>query len=117
MKTPEICPNCGAEVPPRAKACPECGFDASTFPAGQVAAGLRENIRSWRAPLQALYTAIKFPLIILLTTLGNGLLNAMLAPLLGVNLGLRQTLLAVFMSFTIAAAILGALLYPVTKLL
>ncbi len=22
---PEICPNCGAEVPPGAKACPECG--------------------------------------------------------------------------------------------
>jgi hypothetical protein len=23
--SPETCPNCGAEVPPRAKACPECG--------------------------------------------------------------------------------------------
>lgn len=22
---PEICPNCGAEVPARARACPECG--------------------------------------------------------------------------------------------
>ncbi len=22
---PETCPNCGASVPPRAKACPECG--------------------------------------------------------------------------------------------
>jgi ribosomal protein L40E len=22
---PEICPNCGAEVPPKARACPECG--------------------------------------------------------------------------------------------
>ena len=22
---PEYCPHCGAEVPPRAKACPECG--------------------------------------------------------------------------------------------
>jgi len=64
---------------------------------------------SWRDPLQALYTAIKFPLIILLTTLGNGLLNAMLAPLLGVNLTVHQSLLAVLMSFTIAAAILGAL--------
>ena len=63
---------------------------------------------SWRAPMQALYTAIKFPLIILLTALGNGLLNAMLAPLLGVNLGVRQSLLAVLMSFTIASAILGA---------
>jgi zinc ribbon protein len=28
--TPEICPNCGAEVPPRAKACPECGSDEKT---------------------------------------------------------------------------------------
>lgn len=62
----------------------------------------------WRDPLQALYTAIKFPLIILLTALGNGLLNGMLAPLLGVNISFRQSLLAVFMSFTIAAAVLGA---------
>jgi hypothetical protein len=28
--TPEICPNCGAEVPPRARACPECGADEQT---------------------------------------------------------------------------------------
>ena len=28
--TPEECPNCGADVPPRAKACPECGADEST---------------------------------------------------------------------------------------
>ncbi|MGA9451172.1 MAG: zinc-ribbon domain-containing protein [Verrucomicrobiia bacterium] len=27
---PEICPNCGAEVPPDAKACPECGSDEQT---------------------------------------------------------------------------------------
>ena len=25
-----ICPNCGAEVPARAKACPECGADEKT---------------------------------------------------------------------------------------
>ncbi len=62
----------------------------------------------WRAPEQALYVAIKFPLIILLTALGNALLNAMLAPLLGLNISLRQTLLAILMSFAIAAAILGA---------
>ena len=62
----------------------------------------------WRDPLQALFVAIKFPLIILLTTLGNALLNAMLAPLLGLNLNLRQSFLAILMSFTIAAAILGA---------
>lgn len=28
--TPETCPNCGAEVPPRARACPECGADEAT---------------------------------------------------------------------------------------
>src|SRR5436189_4566109 len=30
----------------------------------------------WRSPLQALYTALKFPLVILLTTVGNAMLNA-----------------------------------------
>jgi len=25
-----ICPNCGADVPPNAKACPECGSDEKT---------------------------------------------------------------------------------------
>jgi hypothetical protein len=61
----------------------------------------------WRSPLQAAYTALKFPLIILLTTFGNALLNGMLAPLLGLNLNFRQSLLAILMSFTIAAAVLG----------
>ena len=28
--TPETCPNCGTEVPPRAKSCPECGADEAT---------------------------------------------------------------------------------------
>src|SRR6266700_6817698 len=62
----------------------------------------------WRDPRQGLFVALKFPLIILFTTLGNGLLNAMLAPLLGVNIGFRQSSLAILMSFTIAAAILGS---------
>ncbi len=63
---------------------------------------------SWRDPHQALYTAIKFPLIILLTTLGNALLNGMLAPLLGLNLAFRQSLQAILMSFMIAGTILGS---------
>src|SRR3954469_9025311 len=62
----------------------------------------------WRGPLQALYVALKFSLIILLTTVANALVNAMLAPLLGLNIGLRQSFLAVLISFTIASAILGA---------
>jgi hypothetical protein len=28
--SPGVCPNCGAEVPPRTKACPECGSDEQT---------------------------------------------------------------------------------------
>ncbi|MDB6123692.1 MAG: hypothetical protein JWQ71_2685 [Pedosphaera sp.] len=62
----------------------------------------------WREPLQGLFVAIKFPMIILLTTLGNGLLNGMLAPLLGLNLSFRQSFQAILMSFTIATAILGS---------
>src|SRR5258708_309441 len=58
---------------------------------------------AWRSPTQALYTALKFPLIVLLTTLGNALLNGMLAPLLGLNLGFRESLRAVLLSFTVAA--------------
>jgi hypothetical protein len=27
---PDVCPNCGAEVPPRSRACPECGADEHT---------------------------------------------------------------------------------------
>ncbi len=62
----------------------------------------------WRAPQQGLFVAIKFPLILLLTALGNALLNATFAPLLGLNIRFRQSLLAVLVSFAITAAILGA---------
>src|SRR5215213_3425633 len=74
--------------------------------AGTASFGLA--VGAWRDPAQGIYTAIKFPLIVLLTAAGNGLLNGMLAPLLGTNISFRQSLLAVFMSFTIAAAVLGA---------
>ena len=74
-----------------------------------VGAGLYGGaMGSWRGPLQALFVAVKFPLIILLTTIGNALLNAILAPLLGLNLDLRRSFAAVLMSFAITAAILGS---------
>lgn len=63
----------------------------------------------WRAPEQALFAAIKLPLIMLLTAAGNGLLNAMLAPLLGLQIAFRQSFLAILTSFALAAAILGAM--------
>lgn len=62
----------------------------------------------WRDPQQALYTAIKLPLIIFLVTIGNALLNAMLAPLLGLNIPFRQSFFAILASFAVAAAILGS---------
>jgi hypothetical protein len=61
----------------------------------------------WRAPQQALFTAIKFPLILLLTAIGNALINGMLAPLLGLDLPFRRSFAAVVMSFAVASAILG----------
>jgi len=62
----------------------------------------------WRSPVQAGYNLIKFPIVILATALGNALINGMLAPLLGLNLRFRQSLMLVLMSFAIAAAILGS---------
>jgi len=63
----------------------------------------------WRDPMQALFAGIKLPLIMLLTAAGNGLLNSMLAPLLGLRLPFRQSFLAILTSFAIAAVILGAM--------
>ena len=65
-------------------------------------------IGSWRDALQAVYTGIKLPLVMLLTTLGNGLLNGMLAPLLGLNVTFRQSLALVLMTFAAYAIVLGA---------
>ena len=62
----------------------------------------------WRSPVQAGFNLVKFPLVILATTMGNALLNGMLAPLLGLDLRFRQSLMLVLMSFTIVAAVLGS---------
>lgn len=64
------------------------------------------TIGIWREPLQALYTGIKLPLVILLTTCGNGLLNGMLAPLLGLQVSFRQSFVLVLISFALASLIL-----------
>jgi hypothetical protein len=62
----------------------------------------------WRDPQQALFTALKFPLILLLTAIGNAFINGMLAPLLGLDIPFRRSFAAVVMSFAVASAILGA---------
>jgi hypothetical protein len=65
------------------------------------------TIGLWRAPLQSVFTAIKFPLLIFLTCIGNGTVNGMLAQVLGSGLSFRQTAFAILMSFAIASLILG----------
>lgn len=69
-----------------------------------------------RAPLQAAFTAVKFPLLILLTTAGNALLNGMLAQLLGLGISFQQSTLAIVTSFAVASLVLAALV-PVTLFL
>ena len=67
------------------------------------------TIGLWRAPLQAIYTGLKFPLLVALTGTGNALLNGMLAQVFGSGISFRQTALAILMSFAITGLILGAL--------
>jgi len=67
------------------------------------------TIGMWRAPVQSAYVAVKFPLLIVLTTVANGLINGMMAQLIGARMTFRQVSLAILMSFTIACIILGSL--------
>jgi hypothetical protein len=67
------------------------------------------SVGLWRSPLQAVYVAVKMPLVIMLTAAGNAVLNGMLAQLLGTGLSFRQTSLAIVMSFAVAAIILASL--------
>lgn len=67
------------------------------------------TVGAWRSWEQALCTGVKIPLILSLTALGNGLINGLLAPLLGIPITLRQSLFAVALSFTYAALVLAAL--------
>ncbi len=62
----------------------------------------------WRDDTQSVFTAIKFPLLILLTCGGNALLNGLLGLVIGSGLGFRQTTTAILMSFAIASLVLAA---------
>lgn len=61
----------------------------------------------WRSPLQGLFVAIKFPLILLLTTTFNALLNGMLAQLLGLQVRFMDSFRLILISFATAAVILA----------
>jgi len=70
----------------------------------------------WQAPMQAVYAAIKFPVLILATVFGNAIGNGMLAQVLGMPLGFRESLRAVLTSFVMATLLL-ATFTPVSVLL
>jgi hypothetical protein len=86
-------------------------FCAATIAVGSGLYGA--TIGLWRAEVMALYVAIKFPMLIFLTTLCNAAINWMLATVMGAGFNFRQTLLAQLMSYTIASLILASLA-PIT---
>jgi hypothetical protein len=67
------------------------------------------TIGLWRAPLQAVYTAAKFPLLILLVTLCNAFLNGLLARLTGADLSMRESAFLVTASFAVFSLIAASL--------
>lgn len=67
------------------------------------------TIGIWNSPRLALYVGIKLPLIIFATLILNGVINGMLAQVLGGGLSFRQTLQALLMSFAVFALITGSL--------
>ncbi|EDY83377.1 hypothetical protein VDG1235_3003 [Verrucomicrobiia bacterium DG1235] len=67
------------------------------------------TIGLWRSGEQAVFTAVKFPLVVLLTCGGNVLLNGILAQVCSSGLSFRQSTLAILMSFGVAAMVLLSL--------
>ena len=66
-------------------------------------------IGSWRAPAQALFVAIKFPLLIVLTLTLNGLVNGVLAWRLGLGIGWGQSFRLILISLTQVTILLASL--------
>jgi hypothetical protein len=63
----------------------------------------------WRAPEQALYSAIKLPLLLLAVVAASALINGVLALLLRSGIGVRQGAVAILLSFSLAVLMLAAL--------
>ena len=63
----------------------------------------------WRAPEQALYSALKLPLLMLAVVAASALINGVLALLLRSGIGVRQGSVAILLSFSLAALMLAAL--------
>ncbi|MBK7642084.1 MAG: hypothetical protein IPJ19_03385 [Planctomycetes bacterium] len=62
---------------------------------------------AWRAPLLALYVALKLPLLLFLTALGNALAYGLWGRRLGLTLPFAECLRVVLLSFALAALVLA----------
>ncbi|WFB36693.1 hypothetical protein P3T73_02820 [Kiritimatiellota bacterium B12222] len=71
-------------------------------------AGYGFSLGLWRSPLMGVFTAIKFPLLLLLVLVGNAGLNSMTAALMGVPLGFRQALQILLCCFAVFTMVLAA---------
>jgi hypothetical protein len=63
----------------------------------------------WRSPLQGLFGALKLPALILTVTAASGLVNGMLAQILGAGLSHRQVWTCILISLAVSSILLGAL--------
>jgi hypothetical protein len=63
----------------------------------------------WRAPEQALYSAIKLPLLLLAVVAASAVINGVLALLLRSGIGVLKGAVAILLSFSVAVLILAAL--------
>lgn len=79
----------------------------ATIALGAGAYGIAFGI--WRAPEQAIYSAIKLPLLFVAVAACTIVLSAMLAILLRARLGLVQSAVCITLSFAITSVLLGAL--------
>tara|TARA_R110002096_G_scaffold200639_1_gene384601 strand:+ start:13793 stop:14494 length:702 start_codon:yes stop_codon:yes gene_type:complete len=66
-------------------------------------------IGSWRAPHMGLYVGVKFPLLILATLCGTGLMNGILGQLIGSGLSFADSFKSQLTSFLIFSLLLGSL--------
>ena len=64
------------------------------------------TIGLWRSATQAMYVAIKFPALIFLTIFCNSLINWFTSLVFGLNIEYKQSLIIIFLCFTIFSIIL-----------
>jgi hypothetical protein len=82
---------------------------------GGAAYGFTLGLWQW-GTWQPAFVALKIPLLFALIAVGNGLLNGMLAQLLGLPLSFRESFASILSSFAIVSLVLGSLAPIITFL-